>query len=539
MFKLILVEFFTLIAGVRSQEPAAILLSTGELFLIFCFSNLWQKKKKLSYFINSVLCLIFLLQMAFLYHTGEYVNTIIVANLNTYDAVGTKIVVYIVTIFASLLISFFPYSFQPVLSQIKLFVVSAIIFICVSLFVYIKSNHNIYSPCLSLLRTTVRLIRTENTIRQYKKADKDKILANFYKKSIPANGAWINRNLSKPANVIVIFTEGMSTEIMDVFNDLNLKLTPCLNEFYEKSLVFTNYYNHTAATFRGLRGQLFSGYQYFGGYYNNGTGFGEMNKDKLLKYTATKLISVVDILNKFGYTTFFINTEPSNVQFTNYLETFHFGRVFSGDITDRYLTDREAFQLLENTIFNLKEPFFIGMYNIGTHHGFDSPDLRYGDGKDSILNKFHNYDAEFGKFFAHLLETDILDNTILIFTTDHAAFNSPEYKRSFKSKQEYFVNTIPLFIYWNGIEHEIINADGRNSLDLAPTILDLLKIYDHENYFLGSSLFLNNDNIFNKISALGDAFYHTGGGGVTPITEDQHYEIKLIKEYYSISVNFD
>jgi membrane-anchored protein YejM (alkaline phosphatase superfamily) len=265
---------------------------------------------------------------------------------------------------------------------------------------------------------------------------------------------------------------------LDVFNDLNLNLTPNLNEFYEQALVFKNYYNHTAATFRGLRGQLFSGYQYTGGYHNNGMGFGEMKATELIKQTTTKLISVGDILNNAGYATLFINTEPSNIQFTNYLKTFDFDEVLSGNITGRYLTDREAFHLLANTVFKLNDntPFFIAMYNIGTHHGFDSPDLKYGSGNNALLNKFHNYDAEFGLFFTRLLEADIFDNTILIFTADPATFNSPEYKYTFKSRQEYFINTIPLFIYWKGIDHKIIDAEGRNSLDLVFQQTSLLRI---------------------------------------------------------------
>lgn len=68
--------------------------------------------------------------------------------------------------------------------------------------------------------------------------------------------------------------------------------------------------------------------------------------------------------------------------------------------------------------------------------------------------------------------------------------------------------------------------------------MDILKIYDHENYFLGSSLFMENVNDFSKISAMGDEFYYTGGGAIS-IMKTGNPEIKLIKEYYSISVNSD
>jgi phosphoglycerol transferase MdoB-like AlkP superfamily enzyme len=331
----------------------------------------------------------------------------------------------------------------------------------------------------------------------------------------------------------------MSAEVIDEFNNLNLNLTPNLNKLYRSSFVFKNYYNHTAATFRGLRGQLFSSYQYLGGYYSDGTGFGEIDKAELIKRTDTRLISIIDILKGAGYETSFINTEPSNVQFSNYLETFHFDKILSGDVMDRYLTDKEAFHLLKDTVFDLEEPFFIGMYNIGTHHGYDSPDKKYGNGDNPVLNKFFNYDTWFGDFFNCLLETDIFDNTMLIFTTDHASFNSPEYIHTFNSNQKYFVNTIPLFIYWNGMDHTIADANGRNSLDLAPTILDLLGIYNHRNYFLGSSLFTESIGDFNRISAIGDEFYYSGTKGIVPIRKDHKNEIELIYQYYGISMNYD
>jgi phosphoglycerol transferase MdoB-like AlkP superfamily enzyme len=541
MMKFILIVFLVFIVGIHAQDPATILFSAIELFLLFYFSNIVAKSnKKLSYAVNSLLCFVFLLQLAFLYYTDDYVSLIILDNINVYNALGTGIATYFISFLILLTISFLPFKFSLKMIQIKSFLGFTGAFICLSLFIYKLDDHNIYSPYLSLGRTVIKVIKTKIETSRYEKIDKDKILTQFYKNSIPSRETLIGQNLSRHPNVIVIFAEGMSAEVLDVFNDLNFNLTPNLNEFYEQALVFKNYYNHTAATFRGLRGQLFSGYQYIGGYYNDGTGFGEMKETELIKQTTTKLISIGDILNDAGYTTLFINPEPSNIQFTNYLKTLGFGEVLSGNITDRYLTDSEAFYLLTNTVFKLNDtaPFFIAMYNIGTHHGVDSPDLKYGNGNNSLLNKFHNYDAEFGLFFTRLLETGIFDNTILIFTADHATFNSPEYKYTFKSGQEYFINTIPLFIYWRGIDHKIIDAGGRNSLDLAPTILDILKIYDHENYFLGSSLFMENVNNFSKISAIGDEFYYTGGG-VISVMKTGNPEIKLIKEYYSILVNSD
>jgi phosphoglycerol transferase MdoB-like AlkP superfamily enzyme len=390
--------------------------------------------------------------------------------------------------------------------------------------------------------TLYRHVKSEALILNYKSTphEREKILQKFYRPELTGSETAIAPADKARPNVIIIFSEGLSAEVIDKFNNLDLNLTPNLDKLYDKSLVFMNYYNHTAATFRGLRGQLFSMHQYLGGYNDNNIGFGQLEKTELEKQLATGLVSLVDILNEAGYGTYFINPEPSNVLFSNFLENLHFESMYSGGIHDRYLTDREVFDLLGDSIHTIEPPFFMCVYNIETHHGYDSPDAKYADGSDPVKNKFHNFDLQFGKFLENFMASEISNNTILIFTTDHASYNSPEYKKAFKSRQKYFVNTIPLFIYRKGIEHETVDANGRNSLDLAPTVLDLLHINKHASYFLGSSLFLQNDNTLEKISAIGDDFYYTGNNPVTRLTGltlKYNKEISLIREYYKISAN--
>lgn len=38
------------------------------------------------------------------------------------------------------------------------------------------------------------------------------------------------------------------------------------------------------------------------------------------------------------------------------------------------------------------------VYTFGTHISFDSMDEKFGNGKDSVLNKFADMDAQFGAF---------------------------------------------------------------------------------------------------------------------------------------------
>lgn len=203
---------------------------------------------------------------------------------------------------------------------------------------------------------------------------------------------------------------------------------------------------------------------------------------------------------------------------------------------NRKLTDKESFQELERCISEAKEPYFISFYNIGTHHGFDSPDVKYGDGNNAVLNRFHNYDAQFGKWFAQMKKEGRFDNTLLVFTTDHASYHSPEWKESFQSHQDCFIAPIPLFFYGAGIQYQRRDAAGRNSLDLAPTLLDILGVSDCTNWFLGSSLFAE-ASLYDRYSAIGEDFFTTLNNSVKPIREKSDTVITEIKKYYFISVN--
>jgi phosphoglycerol transferase MdoB-like AlkP superfamily enzyme len=326
----------------------------------------------------------------------------------------------------------------------------------------------------------------------------------------------------------------MSAEVIDRYAGRESSLTPNLNAFFDASLVFENYYSHTAATYKGLRGQLYSSYQYLDGYYAEGTGLDQISRAQIRSKTSTDLVSVIDILNENGYETSFVNAEPDNKQFTVYLESFRCDYVTSGHVADRTLTDKEVFKLLTKAAEQNEEPFFIGCYNIGTHHGYDSSDIKYGKGYNAVLNRFHNYDAQFGAFWDAFQSSAYADNTILILTADHATFNAPEYLDAFDSDQQYFVNTIPLIIYYKGVTHRIVDAEGRNSLGLAPTVLDLLDVENHDNYFLGSSLFVGEGTAYERITDTDNEYYYTGDG--VELILDYDETIERIQEYYAISL---
>ena len=118
------------------------------------------------------------------------------------------------------------------------------------------------------------------------------------------------------------------------------------------------------------------------------------------------------------------------------LKTLRFDNVlgmgdFVGYQNDR-MTDKQTFNALQDFLRSKEkdhERFFIGVYPSGTHHGQDSPNEKFSDGKNAYYNKFYNYDYQLGKFVDFFKNSSFYDNTLLVITTDHATFPSTDYKK--------------------------------------------------------------------------------------------------------------
>ncbi|MCL5634747.1 sulfatase-like hydrolase/transferase [Enterobacter vonholyi] len=280
---------------------------------------------------------------------------------------------------------------------------------------------------------------------------------------------------------------------------------------------YSNYYNHTAATFRGLRGQLTSAYQYKDGWNSNNYGLAQLAPEVITSTYSSRLVSLPEILNNHGYETIFLSSTERNSTLNAMLKGMSFKKIYGmGDFQfyqeDR-MTDKQTFSALKQILEKRKnndEPFFIGVYPSGTHHGRESPDLKYKDGSNVYYNKFHNYDAQLGEFIRYFDMSSFSKNTTLIITADHSTLPTPEFKKSFGINADYFVDQIPLIIYNSGNTAIEKDAQGKNSLSLAPTILQMLLINNEPNYFLGCSLLdYYCKSKFSNTTAIGDEYFNT------------------------------
>lgn len=521
LFPHIVSYFFTLVAILvtlfitRAIGPTVI--SGIELLTITIVVNLsFRFGKVFANLIKFVLLLLLNIQIFILLFSGTYTTSIMVTNLASIEALSGKAELYLTATVAVLVFSAIPtrkFNLDKKLSRISLLVILAMEV------VLLNATQLSYSPSYSLFGLSRELYALYQA--KVRIANMPNYTSKFYKENVEDSVPRPSTLGTKP-NVVLIFAEGLSQNIIDDPRNI----MPNLAKFQKESIDFDNYFNHTFATYRGIQGQLYSGYQ-----------LGDQDPNKL--------VSLQSILKDAGYTTTFINSEPKNKTFTDYLEDFGFDYITTTDQlegTSETATDSDLYSLLweETTRQAGKDsPFLVSTYSFGTHITLDSPDEKFGDGSDILLNRFHNLDSQFGDFLEKFNSSSISDNTVLIFTTDHATFIDNDFNKSFPNypRSHGMIDEIPLSIYYKGIIPEVIDVRGRNSLALVPTILDYLDI-SGENYFLGKSLFNDANSIYdatfvseNTILTTSDA---SDGTMIKPFGSDLLPEFQsLLEKYYS------
>ena len=486
--------------------------------IIFVSDLLMERKPIVGQVLNCVLCVLYNAQIVILFFGNSFLQLVMVSNLASIQSLGGKAFEYGLGLVLVLSYSFLPIcSFDIRLRKlVKIGLPIVCILECLSLcFIGVR-----YSPASGYIQVATQSVEISQL--KHKVGSIDGSASDFYSEEIKD---FVHKDPRLPdyPNVILIFTEVLSQSV--VSDERNIM--PNLSELQAKSINFTNYYNHTFATYRGLSGQLYSGYQ-------------------LENLDENNLISIQDILNAYQYHTTFINTEPANPEFTGYLQTFDFDEML-GSIEDKRTgmidsySDKEAYEMLYDTAYSLEKansPYLLCIYTYGTHVSLDSVDEVYGDGSNAVLNKFYNLDVQLGNFLDRFEENDLFDDTVIVFTADHATYQDGDFTATFpqQNRASSMVDTVPLCIYYKGVTPQNYDASGRNSIGLAPTILDVLDI-SYPNYFLGTSLFADAeeasifDTTFNEEAIL----LSTKDGCISTISSSNAERLgALIQQYFVV-----
>lgn len=375
-----------------------------------------------------------------------------------------------------------------------------------------------------------------------------------YREPLPFAGV---PGASEKPNVVVIFTEGASARMIGAYGGHYPGLTPNIDQLAGKSMRVDDYFNHTAATFRGLSGQLSSGFSYAGG----GGKEGWTHTDNQSALGSIHRQTLPLIANDAGYDSYFFAPHKTQRPLILMLRTLGFKKVFAyesiahdllhGDAIARpgtgALDDQSLFRglvafLEQRSVAGNGKPFFLATYNIGTHAFLDASDndIAYGNGGNRVLDKLHNYDSALGGFLRYFYASPYANNTILVFTADHSTYPEMPFRDvAGPDLKPYFVDRIPLLIL-DPIHRlpAVFDAKGRNSLDLAPTVLQLAGLQTRANSFMGRSIF-EPRNFPTGVAAIASTYFMTTPDGVFGQAEIPpalqatfNCEINVVRRFY-------
>lgn len=306
-----------------------LLIALSELTLIVLVSeSVMQKNRTVGRFVNIVLCLVFNAQLYFLRFSGTFLSLIMVNNIGSISALGNRLPLYIICAIGTVAVSLLPITVIMEAIPIHRFL---LIPISIELILTCGGGYR-YSPICAYPNLLMQMFTQKSAIQSTRKmAESEDKTHLFYKPSV---SDYISKpdDLQEQPNIVLIFTEGLSQSIIDDPRNL----MPNISYYQQNSLSFDNYYNHTAATYRGLSGQLYSGYQ-------------QNNDDK------NHLISLHSILHDKGYKTIMLNVEPRNQEFTEYLSNMEFDELwsdaeYSHQLAENVISDRDAYNVLFSTL---------------------------------------------------------------------------------------------------------------------------------------------------------------------------------------------
>jgi len=491
---------------------------------VMCLSNIFAKGRVnviIRKMLGTIYLAVFLSECFYYGVSGEWISLLALNNMNqAYLLINIKYV-GIIAMGVAIIVAYFIFIDKcsvhrggaKVIGGVTLISFLMLLVISTSIHAYAGISAKKVTPVASFIRNIYFLYSNSFSVQNVDGYPfrKEKV----YQSEIP-----FEKKTETMPNVIIVFTEGTSSRLIGAYNPKFHDVTPNIDAFAASSMRVDNYYNHTAATFRGTFGQLTSSYNLRGGY---GQGGWDSTKNDLKK---RQFQSLPRILND-TYTTVFFSPHVRSDAYTDLLETLNFQYIYTRDeIRADFLDyDCETFHeslkdvdmynalisYLEN--YNNDKSLFVSMYTFDTHLGVELPDEvpqyeKDGETYESI-NSLHNLDTAFGKFWQWFIHSKYKDNTIVIFTADHAHYYDNDFVKLVKNDSDYtrcFIDRIPLIIY--DPVHQLpekIDANDRTSLDFAPTICHLLEM-NKENSFLGKSLFENSSSNI-SVAAIGQEFY--------------------------------
>lgn len=290
-------------------------------------------------------------------------------------------------------------------------------------------------------------------------------------------------NKTQRHNIILVTIESFSAKYMGSNGNPD-NLTPNLDQLRKESLYFNNFYATGTRTDRGLEAITLSIPPTPGrsivkrvgresGFASLGQQLNHVGYDSVFVYGGR---GYFDNMNAFfggnGYRVVDQSSvDEAEIQFKN-----------AWGMADEDLY-QQTLKLADENFANQK-PFLLQLMTTSNHRPYTYPegkiDIASGDGRDGAV-KYTDY--AIGKFLEAARKKAWFDDTIFVFVADHTAGSAGKEDLPIRNYQ------IPLFIYAPKLIPAREESQLASQIDLAPTLLGLLKL-NYESTFFGRDLLL-------------------------------------------------
>ena len=215
----------------------------------------------------------------------------------------------------------------------------------------------------------------------------------------------------------------------------------------------------------------------------------------------TRMEPLASALRKSGYETLFCHGAPAgSMGFDSLVKRLGFSRHISMedfDVNEKTydsvwgIYDEEVFLRAHETFDKTDGSFFAVIYSLTSHSPYSIPSEKFRKFDKSqpyadFLNSMIYSDYALGRFFEEAEKSGYFKNTIFMVTGDHAEGRST-------SDNLYEGYRVPLLIYAPGIVKAGTKGRASSQLDMAPTVLDMLKSNAPFTSW-GKSIFDENEN---------------------------------------------
>jgi phosphoglycerol transferase MdoB-like AlkP superfamily enzyme len=333
-------------------------------------------------------------------------------------------------------------------------------------------------------------------------------VGDYGKKMLEKEYPFINKVMTKGKNrnfphIFILPIESFNANFVESKTREGKEYTPFFNSLIKKGLYVDNFYGSSIQTAKGLFSILCSMIPK-----SNGKVF-QNNID-------TNFRCLPEVLKERGFTNlFFQSYRDINFDNTgNFLKKNHFDGIEALDEKSLSLKEQKENiwgwgpqdNILYKHVFNKldkikgNKTFFVTLQGISSHMPFDKVPQNqkrlytgHETKKQNYANSIHIVDHYLKTFFKELKKRDYLKNSIVVITGDHS-FPVGEHNIFYNESgfyNEFF--KIPLLILWN--DHLLpkrIKKSVFSQVDIAPTLLDLLKVQS-SNSFQGQSIIKGGD----------------------------------------------